>query len=49
MNRGIMKAKSNNISDVIQNYFSEFKNAKQQITAFENSTKLNNVKLIGDI
>jgi len=48
MNRGIMKAKSNNISDVIQNYFSEFKNAKQQITAFENSTKLNNVKLIGD-
>ena len=48
MNIGVMRAKSNNISDVIQIYFSEFRNAKQQITSFENSTELNNVKLIGD-
>jgi lipopolysaccharide transport system ATP-binding protein len=48
MNRGIMKAKSKNISEIIQTYFAEFKNAKQHTAQYDSSTQLGKIELIGD-
>ena len=48
LNKGVIKAKSNNTSDVIQTYFSEFNNAKQYITSYENTSAFDKIELIGD-
>ena len=48
LNKGFIKAKSNNTSDVIQTYFSEFNNAKQYITSYENTSAFDKIELIGD-